>query len=292
MDNKVCENIKMVTRYDWLADKYLGYLELKHLPVPGSITVYLQGQLIQPESFDACGNPIISEEMTKLFTTRQQLNFRNDPKNNTEDIYARIYYEPQDFTVSKNEFDTVAGIQKSLVSLKTFNQMISNRRRYLKAFGKEAKLSEYVIWNKYILDKFGKIKIWNGAVRNPSTKHLSIMKAFSTLESFPDVYEISALSSLLNIDEHLAYDCEFYVPSEGSICPICGREMKHLMEPLKLTILLEPFLLNGKQILNRLIWQSLTRMKSISGGIKQVTNLLFLEQTFQKIYTRIITVVY
>lgn len=94
MANKIYENIKMVTRYDCIADADLGYLELGKVPVPGSVAVFLHGELIQPESFDACGNPIISEEMTKFLIARQKLRFRNDPKNNSEDIYARVCYEP------------------------------------------------------------------------------------------------------------------------------------------------------------------------------------------------------
>lgn len=224
MDNKVYENIMMVARYDWVADAYLGHIELKHLPVPGSVTVYLQGHLIEPESFDACGNPIISEEMTKFFISHQSLNFRNDPTNNTEDIYARVCYEPLEISAEKDDFDSVNGIQKSLQSLKDFNNMLCNRVRYYKAFGDAANLTEYVLWNKYILDKFGKIQHWNGEVRNPSTRYLSIMRAFSALESFPDVYEVNALNVFLDSDEHLAYDCEFHVPADGSICPICGRK--------------------------------------------------------------------
>lgn len=227
MDNKIYENIKMVTRYYWRSDKQfeLGHLELSKLPVPGSITVYLQGHLIQPESFDACGNPIISEEMTKLFKARQQLASRNDPENNSEDIYARVCYEVQKFTVPKDEFDSVSGIQKSLVSLKDFNEMLNNRQRYLKAFENNVELSEFIIWGKYILTKSGKITEWSGAIKNTATKNSRFLTSVTDTNTFPEVAELSIFKFYLKDNEVLMYGPNFSVPSAGSICPICGREI-------------------------------------------------------------------
>ena len=43
MDNRVYESIKMTERFDIFTQKRNGILELSNLPIPGSITVYLQG---------------------------------------------------------------------------------------------------------------------------------------------------------------------------------------------------------------------------------------------------------
>lgn len=226
MDNKIYETIKMETRYNWIANKHLGCLELKHLPVPGSISVYLQGHLIEPESFDEYGNPIISEEMTKLFTARKQLACRNDSKNNpTEDIYARVCYESMEFTVPNDEFDSVYGIQKSLESLADFNTMLANRRRYLKAFGDKASLSEYIILGRYILDSNGEIYDWNGNIKNINTNKFEIIPYLKEIRKLPDVCQISILNNFLKDDEIISYGAPFHVPAADSICPICGRKI-------------------------------------------------------------------
>lgn len=225
MDNKIHERIKMVEWHDFISGKKLGRLELKQLPVPGSIAVYLQGHVIQPESFGICGEPIISEEMTRLFITKQKLALRKDPVNNTEGIYALVTYEPLEFTIPKDEFDSVSGIQKSLASLKSFNEMLHNRIRYLKAFGDKAELSEYIVWGKYILDKSGKTHNWNGTVKNTSTNKLYITSSINEIKTLPDVCQISILEHFLKDDEIVCYGPGYCIPSAGSICPICGREI-------------------------------------------------------------------
>ena len=136
MDNRVYESIKMTERFDIFTQKRNGILELSKLPIPGSITVYLQGHLIEPESFDEYGNPVLSVEMTEYFTAIQKAKCRSNEDNYTEDIYARVHYEPMEFTIPKEDFDSVNGIQKALESLESFNNMLTNRQRYLKAFGK------------------------------------------------------------------------------------------------------------------------------------------------------------
>lgn len=225
-NNKIYETIKMETRYYWVSGKDLGYLELKHLPVPGSIVVYLQGQLIEPETFDEYGNPIISEEMTKLFTAKKRIACRNDPKNNpTEDIYARVCYEPMEFTIPQDEFDSVYGIEKSLKNLKDFNTMLANRRRYLKAFGDKVSLSEYIIWGRYILGVKGEIYDWKGSIKNTSTNEVEILTNLKEIHELPDVCETSILNTFLKDNEILSYGLPVYIPTTESICPICGRKI-------------------------------------------------------------------
>lgn len=226
MDNKIYETIKMTPRFNHLTQKKNGLLELSKLPIPGSITVYLQGQLIEPESFDEYGNPILSIEMTEYFTTRHQLLCRNNPEDNTsEDIYARVSYEVMDFTAPQDEFDSVRGIQKSLDSLEAFNKMLTNRRCYLKAFGDKASLSEYIVWGRYILDKAGKIHDWSGTIKNTSTNTLKTAQFLEEIRKLPDVCQISILSSFLQKDEIVCYGPSIYVPKTDAICPICGRKI-------------------------------------------------------------------
>lgn len=226
MDNKIYETIKMVIRFNQFTKQKSGFLELSKLPIPGSITVYLQGQLIEPESFDECGNPILSVEMTEYFTARQKLLCRNNSEDNaSEDIYARVNYEAMNFTVPQDEFDSVRGIQKSLDSLEAFNKMLANRRRYLKAFGDKARLSEYIIWGRYIIDKAGKVHDWNGTIKNTSTNTLKTTPFLKEIRELPDVCQISILKFFLQKDEIVCYGPSIYVPKTNAICPVCGRKI-------------------------------------------------------------------
>ena len=223
MDNRVYESIKMTERFDIFTQKRNGILELSKLPIPGSITVYLQGHLIEPESFDEYGNPVLSVEMTEYFTAIQKAKCRSNEDNYTEDIYARVHYEPMEFTIPKEDFDSVNGIQKALESLESFNNMLTNRQRYLKAFGKNATLSEYIIWGRYILDKYGKVHDWKKNKKNTVEIKFKIIPFLEEIRKLPDVCEINALRYFLKKDEILCYGPSITIPNNGAICPICGR---------------------------------------------------------------------
>jgi hypothetical protein len=78
-----------------------------------------------------------------------------------------VHYEPDIFSVPKSDFDSIPGICHSLSSLECFNEMLINRKRYLKAISpnnhslseyiNSRYLDEFVIWKKFILDKFANI---------------------------------------------------------------------------------------------------------------------------------------
>ncbi len=225
MDNRVYETIKMTERHNYFTQKKNGILELSKLPIPGSITVYLQGHLIEPESFDEYGTPVLSVEMTEYFKALQRAKCRNNKDNSTEDIYARVNYKPMEFTVPEDEFNSVNGIQKALESLESFNNMLTNRKRFLKAFGKNATLSEYIVLGRYILDKCGKVHDWSGAIKNTVKNELKFIPFLEEIRKLPDVCEISALRYFLKKDEILCYGPSVCIPQTGSICPICGRKI-------------------------------------------------------------------
>lgn len=217
MNNKIHECTQM-TMHTSSTGKTWGHIELEHLAKPGSVTVYLNDCFITPESFDIYGQPIIATEMALYFNWKYQESTRNNHDNPSKEVPATVYYEPQEFYVPKSDFDSVLGIRRSLDNLKDFTEMLDNRKRYLKINHKkgtplseyinnEQFLGEYVIWKRFILDKFANIFRIEADINMPF---------------IPDVCELEFFDFRMN---GISYPYgTAHIPKAGSFCPICGRE--------------------------------------------------------------------
>lgn len=216
MDNRLHERTQM-TLHTSPTGKTWGVIELERLAKPESVTVYLDGHLITPESFDIYGQPIISKEMALYFTWKRQMAMKTDSLITCEEVPATVRYEQDEISVPKSSFDSVAGIQRCLGSMEDFTRMLNNRKRYLKTqkqkgmslseFVNTNHLGEYVIWKRFILDKFASI--------------FRIARDID-MEFIPDVCELSFFDSQVGSDSY-PYGTAI-IPDAGSVCPICGRK--------------------------------------------------------------------
>lgn len=198
-----------------------GHIKLTHLAKPETMEITLEGETIIPERFNIYGEPIFSEEMTMLYEWKQD-QIRRNPETKNFNLEFDISYELQDFTVSRDEFDTVEGISKSLTNLGTFRDMLNNRRLWRKYTEEKIYLNEFVVFGRYKLDVFGQV--------------LTI-----TSENIPDLPEVCTLDYFNSKVPQYSASFTTYIPDEGSCCPCCGK--KFTIDDLRSTVF---DLTNGK----------------------------------------------
>lgn len=112
----------------------IGHITLDKLAVPETVKVTLLGEPVIPKSFNCYGHPNFTEEQEMLYMFKEEELRRKDGGESTS-LEAEIVYEERIFDVPRSTFDTVRGIQKSLTSLSDLNEMLQNRRIFLKAHG-------------------------------------------------------------------------------------------------------------------------------------------------------------
>lgn len=219
-NNKIREQSKMILQRS-ANGKVFGLISLKHLAKPESITVYLNDCFVTPEGFDIYGQPIISEEMCMFFACKYHETIQKYPDFFNSEVPAVVVYEPDIFSVPKSDFDSIEGIVRSLENLETFNQMLINRKRYLKSLTKEPvslqeyikskHLDEFVIWKRFILDRFSNIFRIETDIQIPF---------------IPDVCDLEFFNFRTE-NINYAYGSAI-IPSAGSVCPICGSKFTTL----------------------------------------------------------------
>jgi len=105
--------------------------------------------------------------------------------------------------------DTKEGIEKSLVSLEAFNEMIDRRRKA--GYEDHMHLQEfYIFGGRFHLDTCG-----------------NVMKAETSFPSFENVLTRDEFNFRLKIIGHktpIGYSSNSEIPPAGKICPICKRE--------------------------------------------------------------------
>lgn len=235
MNKKIREEAKITLMRNTTTGANYGIVELQHLANPETVCVYLdytKDLSIIPESFDIYGHPIINKELVEYaILSFMEYSYGQFCK----EIPVTVFYEPQEFSVPKSDFDSIEGIKNSISNLKDFTEMLKNRKRYLK-FHKANKISisecsteeflnEYVIWNRFILDRFANVYR---------------IKENITFGSDSDIMTLKYFDFLM---EDLGYYTETTaeIPEYASVCPICGQKIT--MDDLKTTELSR---VNGK----------------------------------------------
>lgn len=182
----------------------LGHITLEKLAKPETITVsYLDNEVI-PCSFDCFGHPNFTLEQERLFAFKDE-DFRR--KNGMDNrLKAVISYEEDTFDVPRTYFDSIQGIQDSLIDLELLNAMLVYRKVYRKIY--ETHLNEFMIFGCFKLDCFG--QIWS-IDRYSKTKLISN----ADIESF-ETFRRNNESFSLTFGG-------FAIPKENSICPCCGK---------------------------------------------------------------------
>ncbi len=186
----------------------IGFITLDKLAIPETVKVTLLGEPIIPESFDCYGHPNFTEEQEMLYMFKEEeLKRMNGGK--YIPLKAEIIYEERSFDVPRDTFDTVDGIESSLLNLSDLNEMLQNRRIFRKAHEKQ-RLNEFMLFGCFWLDQFGQV--------------MSIeKKAKGKLETKGDVEEYETFRRHNSVGFSLVSSGGYVIPTAGSVCPCCGK---------------------------------------------------------------------
>lgn len=185
----------------------IGHITLDKLAIPETVRVTLLGEPVIPESFNCFGHPNFTEEQEMLYRFKEEeLKRQNNGK--YIPLKAEIVYEERIFDVPRSTFDTVTGIEKSLISLSDLNEMLYNRSMFLIAHEHE-RLNEFMIFGCFWLDQFGQV--------------MSVEKTEKgKLRTNGDVEEFKTFRR--NNREGFTLTSNGYsIPTAGSVCPCCGK---------------------------------------------------------------------
>ncbi len=181
--------------------KTVGRIKLNYLANPKTVKVYFDGKQIFPQSFDIYGHPIFGEKLALL------CEWKTDKINRKNERYipvkAEIEYKTRQFNVCEIEFNSVIGIEESLKNIKSFNQMLSNRKLY--CFDNTKKLNAFVIFGKYFLDVYGQI----GLIKEDCRPE--------------DYFDIIAYEYCIESAKSMIASYERIIPETGDVCPCCGK---------------------------------------------------------------------
>ena len=187
----------------------IGHITLDKLAIPETVVVTLLGEQIIPESFDIFGHPNFTNEQQMLYLFKENEIRR---LNNGKDIslYAEIRYKERKFYVSRNYFDTIKGIQKSVSNLSDLNQLLEDRAIYRIAYQKSY-LNEFILFGCFYLDQFG--QVWS-VMKNEKDK----------LKYSSDVEELYFFRKI-NSNGFTFTSNGYVIPATNSICSCCGKKL-------------------------------------------------------------------
>ena len=188
----------------------LGVIRLSKLAYPREkdFTITMDGIEIKPIGYDTYGHPVISEEQFKLYNALKSIHERKN-----ENFSISVEYNAMPFCIRSELFDSVDGIEKSLLDLKLLKKMLVYRKQA--AFsGKE--LNEFVIYNKYFLSKNGHVYIVD--FMSFDTEKLNN----ESVENRPDMKDVVSVDDL----NEIIVGKEVHIPNEEERCVICGKVLK------------------------------------------------------------------
>ncbi len=191
-----------------LGSGVIGHISLSKLAIPETVCVTLLGEPIIPSSFDCFGHPNFTEEQELLFMFKEEAYMKMNGGKYTS-LQAEISYEERVFDVPRGDFDTVKGIEKSLTSLDDLNEMLNNRKMFIKSH--DEKLEEFVIFGHYLLDQFGQDVM---TLEEESGCNLRVNSNVERYETF----------RRNNSHRIIISNGRYHIPTEGSVCPCCGKK--------------------------------------------------------------------
>ncbi|MBQ8298609.1 MAG: hypothetical protein IJX99_01875 [Clostridia bacterium] len=186
----------------------IGHITLSKLAIPETVTVTLLGEQLVPISFNSYGHPNFTEEQERLFTFKHEELIRQNGGQYIP-LEAEIAYEESSFDIPRNVFDTVDGIKSSLKDISTLNEMLQNRRIFLKAH-EDCKLNEFILFGNFLLDQFG--QVWS--IEKSAKGNL-------TFTSDVDDYKTFATNNTDGFKMTLGG--EYAIPPEKAFCHCCGK---------------------------------------------------------------------
>ncbi|MBE5821212.1 MAG: hypothetical protein E7311_01315 [Clostridiales bacterium] len=216
---KTVLNAEMSSWYDLLTSTEKGILELPTLAKEKGMKITLEGKEVFPESFNECGEPIFSEEFAELMDFKKEEVKRGINKNKNSILFNVTYNERS--IIPSDNFDTIEGIEKYITCLDDIHSLLKVRKMYLKE-NPENKLNQFVIFGKYLLNKFG---------------DLDRLTFFNPFES----PIICTEKEFLHMVGSYHRQHKVHIPKDNTICPICSQ--KFTIEDMKDS---EFDLINGK----------------------------------------------
>lgn len=190
-----------------------GYIDLEKLAKPETVKVMIEGEEIVPCSFDCFGKPHFTSEQVMLCTYGKEEKYRK--YGSDSELEMIVQYEEAPFNIPLKYFDTLEGINDSLTSLSSLNEVLELRKKYRKV-NENNRLNEFVLFGRYYLDCFGQVLSLNNYNSNSLVKYKDI-------EVYSD-YILSKKDSLWNFDKYV-------IPENDSFCPCCGK--KFTLEDIK-----------------------------------------------------------
>lgn len=204
------EKLPMRLLYDSANGKMYGHIELSELAYSLTVKISLNGKEIRPVSFDYFGHPIFSEEQARIYKLK---NFEYKRENgNSDDLKLNISYRVDTSHINRSAFDSLVGIENSLVGLRDFNTVLAHRARYKKR-NPNVLLNAFVVFGKIFLDEYA--QVWS--VDRNAMNSIVTNAPVETFKQFkinnPNGYTFVRGAG------------QIVVPKANSICPCCGKHL-------------------------------------------------------------------
>lgn len=187
----------------------IGHITLDKLAIPETVKVTLLGEPLIPSSFNCYGHPNFTKEQEMLYRFKEE-ELKRQNGGEYVPLEAEITYEERVFDIAIPTFDTLQGIEKSLLSLADLNEMLQNRRMFHEAY-KGVRLNEFMLFGCFLLDQFGQV-----LSVIPSQKDSFVSTA--NVEDFETFKRNHSTGFTLTFDGYA-------IPAPDSVCPCCGQKL-------------------------------------------------------------------
>lgn len=241
-----------------LGDGFFGHIALDRLAIPESVQVSLLDDPIIPISFDVYGHPNFTEEQMMLYNFKEAELERLNAGEYTP-LKAVITYEERIFDLQKSAFDTIKGIEESIVSLASLNEMLKNRSIYHK-INEDEPLKEFIIFGHFMLDRFGQV--------------FSVSKIGKcNLITCQSVEEFETIRKN-NISGFILSD-SYKIPLDGSACPCCGR--KFTIDDVRNNTCIDC----KDKVYHKSCWSKYRKLTEIDKFTRQLVSYIYKETDYQ-----------
>lgn len=237
----------------------IGHITLDKLAIPETVKVTLLGETIIPESFNCYGHPNFTEEQLMLYRFKEEELKRQNGGEYTP-LQAEIVYEERIFDVPRSTFDSVRGIEKSLLSLSDFNEMLNHRSMFCVAHEGE-RLNEFMLFGCFYLDQFGQVM----SVEKTAKGRLRTNRDVEDYETF----------RRHNSEGFTLTTGGYDIPSSGSACPCCGKKLT--IDDVKNNPCVY---INGKFYHDN-CWRNYRKLTEVDKFTRQMMSLLYKDTDYQ-----------
>lgn len=181
-----------------------GKFVLSHVANPNTVQVSILGSYWHIDDFTSFGEPIFLEQQYFKFLMLEKRCYASVSFKNRTRLTASVSYEPIQLATSRAEIDTISGIQASLESMYTYQEMLLKRRCWVKETS--SSLNEYIVFGRYVLDAHA--NVW----QIKQTFSVSPKRMVCKRELFERLY-----------GGYIATTSFAFPRNPSDLCPLCGR---------------------------------------------------------------------